>query len=548
MTDLEDSMAIQQYRYLTALPQADQQIFLAWRLLASDLPQTAFQIAYRQGDGDPWQPATTQPIADSTNALIKLSQPTTYQFRVVAGGNLASEIATVDAGAEATNLALDLPLDPADQPAGLVVGDLENDGRLGYVMTTKRQGTVWVVAYSHQGRLLWERNTNLPDRGGWDGSAHHVPILCWDLNGDGRTEVAFHSYLGTFPTDFYDQRLDEGECLTSVDGETGDLVWTSPWPARKSRVMMTVGHLRGLDQPASVVVLDETYGDVTLTAIDGQTGVQTWQVDQARPAGHNLDIADIDGDGRQEIICGGVCYNGDGTIRWQAEPFGHTDLSKPAKIDPARPGLQIWYAVEKDNPGVYLVDQNGKTIFKHAFRHAHFGWIARHAPDVPGLHPHTAEDARSEYGAEKAGMRQAERNPIFLPDGTIWLNLSEWQRKNFVPVHWAEGSTVSFIIRKENKRVVRLLADGQIEELTGGKLPEGGLYGRNLACVDVLGDYRENIITFDQARHRLMVLVNTALAHSRGYSPWDDFAYRHDRSQLGSGYYIYLSPPDTRIR
>jgi hypothetical protein len=104
MTDLEDSMAIQQYRYLTALPQADQQIFLAWRLLASDLPQTAFQIAYRQGDGDRWQPATTQPIADSTNALIKLSQPTTYQFRVVAGGNLASEIATVDAGAEAVRL------------------------------------------------------------------------------------------------------------------------------------------------------------------------------------------------------------------------------------------------------------------------------------------------------------------------------------------------------------------------------------------------------------------------------------------------------------
>ena len=83
-------------------------------------------------------------------------------------------------------------------------------------------------------------------------------------------------------------------------------------------------------------------------------------------------------------------------------------------------------------------------------------------------------------------MRERQHNPIFLPDGTEWLNLSEWQRKNFVPVHWAEGALVSFIIRKENKRIVQLLPNGDISELPNGKLPEGGTYGRNLACVDVV--------------------------------------------------------------
>ena len=39
----------------------------------------------------------------------------------------------------------------------------------------------------------------------------------------------------------------------------------------------------------------------------------------------------VDADGVQEVICGGVCYNGDGTVRWHAEPFGHTDISKPAR-------------------------------------------------------------------------------------------------------------------------------------------------------------------------------------------------------------------------
>ena len=50
-----------------------------------------------------------------------------------------------------------------------------------------------------------------------------------------------------------------------------------------------------------------------------------------------------------------------------------------------------------------------------------------------------------------------------------------------------------------------------------------------------------------EERNRLVVLSNPTLAHRRGTSPVEDFEYRHDRSQTGSGYYIYLSPPDTAV-
>jgi len=406
-----------------------------------------------------------------------------------------------------------------------------------------------MFAYSHEGKLLWEIDTKLPTSGGWDGSTLHVPFLCWDINCDGRTEVAFHSFKGQFPSENYENGI-SGELLTVVDSETGDLVWETPWPGVKPRVMMTVGHLQGIDKPANLIILDGTYasdGYVLLTAINGKTGKIDWQVKQKRPAGHNLDIGDIDEDGIQEVICGGVCYNGDGTVRWEAEPFGHTDISKPARINPNIDGLQIWYAVENGNPGVYLVDKEGKTIFKEAFRHAHYGWIARHTAKVQGLHPHTAEDARHEFGGAQAGMRGEGHFPIFLPDGSHWLNLTDWQRKNFVPVHWDEGPEVVFAIRKENKRIVRLKENGDIEDLPYSKLPEDGRYGRNLLCADVIGDFRENIVTVDEKSDSLIVLANPNIAHRRGYSPYDNFEYRHDRSQHGSGYYIYLSPPDTTV-
>ncbi|MDA1190781.1 MAG: hypothetical protein O3A46_03745 [Candidatus Poribacteria bacterium] len=525
-------------RYLVGLPRGKQRVFLSWRLLADDAPHEPFHVERLENSG--WKRVTTEAITGGTCFEETAPSREPHAYRVVDGAGAPSESVNVDPRAEATCGALDVPLNPDDTFHALILGELENNGRMGYVLRTERHGTVWIVAYAHNGRHLWETDTRLPSVGGWDGSTLHVPFLCWDVNDDGRSEVVFPRFNGRYPTTSYDL-AEPGERLVAVDGATGNVVWETEWPAVKSRVMMTVGHLLGIDRHAHIVVLDETYRDVTLTAIDGKTGETFWRVDQARPAGHNLDIADIDGDGVQEVICGGVCYNGDGTVRWEAEPFGHTDLSKPAKIDPTRDGLQIWYAVESNNTGVYLVDKNGKTIFKEHFHHAHYGWVARHTLS-PGLHPHCAEDRRRE---SQQGMD--EHFPIFLSDGTHWLNLTDWQRKNFVPVHWDASPIVNFIIRKENKRVVRLLESGEIEDVPGGKLPEGGLYERNLACMDILGDFRENIVTVDMERHRLIVLVNPTVTNVRGYSPSDDFEYRHDRSQLGSGYYIYLSPPETIV-
>ena len=521
-----------QDRRLIALPRGKGRVFLSWRLLKSDPGSATFFV--EQMLNGTWRFPADVAVADSTTIEFEADGEGPQQFRIIAPDGTPSETATCDPSAEASLIAREHDLDPDARVQGVIIGDIQNNGRYGFAVRSAKGGTIWMTAIGLDGERLWEIDTRLPEHGGWDGSMQHVPFLMWDLNGDGRTEVAFHAYEGTYPTEDYDEAT-EGELFRVVDGATGETVWDAPWPAIRSRVMMTVGHLDGIDQPASVVVLDETYGDVTLTALKGVDGSVKWRIDQARGAGHNLDIADIDEDGIQEVLCGGVCYNGDSTLRWEAEPFGHTDLSKPCRIDPDREGMQIWYAVEKENTGVYLIDKEGKTIWKHPFKHAHYGWIARHAPGVPGLQPHTAEDSR---------RSEQDHYPIYLSDGSTWLNLTDWQRKNFVPVHWDEGQEVVFIIRKEDKRVVRLLESGEIEDLPEGKLPETAEYGRNLGCVDVLGDYRENIVTVDPVNHKLLVLANPSTMSTRSHSPVESFEYRHDRSQLGSGYYIYLSPPE----
>lgn len=529
------------HRFLIALPRGHNAVTLAWRLLDTDAPDAAFQIERRQPETG-WQRATEIPITTATSTQDIPPTPGAWQYRVLDPAGTLSETITVDSTADPTCVVRAIPLDPDDNPQGLIIGDLQNNGQMGYVAKTIRGNDIWIQAFTHTGTLLWQTNTHLPAAGGWNGSTNHVPLLAWDVNNDGRTEVVFRITTKPYPGEIHSQTGPD-EQMIAVDAETGQTLWQAPWPGRHPREMMTVGHLRGFDKPAYIVVQDETYGDIRLIAVDGRDGSIFWAVDQPRPGGHNLDIADIDEDGVQEVIAGGICYSGDGTVRWQAEDFGHTDISKPARIDPARPGLQIWYAVESNNPGVYLVDNTGQTVFHEPFAHAHYGWVARHTTAHPGLQPHTAEDARR----QERGMRDAPHNPIFLPDGSHWLNLTEFQRKNFVPVHWDERPEVCFIIRKENKRVVRLLPTGDIKDIPNAKLPESATYGRNLVNADIVGDFRENIVTFDHQSNAILVLANPTPATRRGYSPWRNTEYRHDRSQHGSGYYVYLSPPRTDI-
>ena len=535
------------YRYLVGLATGGS-VCLSWRLLESDAPDMPFWVERATVEGDisgSWERLTPEPLRDRTNYEDHQPYQGTYDYRVVDGEGRISETVRQSFGVPRSNVALRVPLPLNDDVQGIIVGDLENNGRMGYVVRCARGGTIWLIAIGHEGKQLWRYDTHLPVHGGWDGSMNHCPWAAWDVNHDGRTEVLVHDYPvdGAYPTEDYSTAID-GETMTCLDGETGEVVWCVPWPAQQSRVMMTLAYLRGRDEAPCMVVQDETYGPVDLTALRGEDGGVFWQVHQTRPGGHNLDVADIDEDGVQEVICGGMCYNGDGTVRWEAEWFGHTDINKPAYIDRSLPGKQIWYAVEGDNPGVYLVDNEGRTLWKEPYRHAHFGWVARHTAQIQGLQPHTAEDGRVEYGAGDAGMRQVEHNPIFAFNGRHWQNLTEEQRKCFVPVHWDARPEVCFVMRKRNKRVVRLAPSGEIVDLPDGTLPETAVFGRNMVCVDVCGDYREEIVTVDEADNSLIVLSNMTPHDYRGYSPAETFEYLHDRSQLGSGYYLYLSPPN----
>lgn len=517
-------------RFLTALPRGNHQVYLSWRLLKQDASLAPF-VVQRRRPHDSWATISVTPITASTDFVDTVAQDAVYEYRILQDDQPSSPV-QVDTAIPPTNLAFEFPLcyPPQRYPYLFAIGDLENDGRYGVVIMESDQGRIHACAYSLSGKRLWQIDSGLPDRGGWDGRGHHVPCVVYDINGDGRMEVLFHKGPGHAFTDNFYAQAGPDETLIAVDGETGETIWETVWPATRPRVMFTAGYLRGRDQTPSIVVLDGTYRDVALTAIDGQTGQIQWRVEQSRPAGHNLDIDDVDEDGQMEVIAGGICYRGDGTVLWEAEPFGHTDVSKPAKFLPDQPGLQTLYLVEKENPGVYLVDAQGKTLWHVPFGHAHWSWIGRY--DVGG-------DALMIHAAEK-GERQYF--PIFFPDGQEWLEITRQQAHRYAAVGWAADGVTCFAHRKE-KRIFRLDDHGRPLPIAGSELPMGTQFGRWQICVDLIGDFRENFACIDYDKGTFFVAQNPQPTGKRALSPVEDFRYRHERSQLGSGYYTYIAPP-----
>ena len=75
------------------------------------------------------------------------------------------------------------------------------------------------------------------------------------------------------------------------------------------------------------------------------------------------------------------------------------------------------------------------------------------------------------------------------------------------------------------------------------RVPQGSLFGRHQICVDMVGDCRENFGCVDYTKGTFYVAQNPRPAGRRALSPIEDFQYRHERNQLGSGYYTYIAPP-----
>ena len=391
-------------RGLVAVRYSTSSVYVGWRLLATDPDDIAFNL-YRV-TGTTTNKLNALPLTNTTDYVdttATLSLTNIYFVRPVIGGieQMPCTAFVLPANAPTRQY---IPVPLQKPPGGTTpdgtnytysagdcsAGDLDGDGEYELVLKwdpsnakdnsqSGYTGNVFLDAYKLDGTFMWRIDLGINIRAG----AHYTQFMVYDLNGDGRAEVACKTAPGTIdgqgnfvimPGDnpYADYRNSSGyilsgpEYLTIFDGLTGAALWTtnyipprgnvSSWGDsygnRVDRFLACVAYLDGV-RP-SLVMCRGYYTRAVLAAWDwrGARLTQRWVFDTWNgyssyegQGNHNLSVGDVDGDGRDEIVYGACAIDHDGRGLYTTR-LGHGDAMHLSDLDPGRPGLEVWQCHE----------------------------------------------------------------------------------------------------------------------------------------------------------------------------------------------------------
>lgn len=375
-------------------------IYIGWKMLGTDPENVTFDL-YRDGEM-----VNEQPIQTSTNYLDPNGTiESKYQVRVNNGsGNPVTEEVNVWSE-QYLSISLDKPeggvtpdsVEYTYSANDASVGDLTGDGNYEIILKWEPSnskdnsqsgytGNVYFDAYTLDGEKLWRIDAGKNIRAG----AHYSQFLVYDFDGDGKAELVMKTADGTIDgrgqvigdpdADYRNSKgyiLDGPEFLTVFNGETGEAMetidyfpprgkvsdWGDNYGNRVDRFLAGVAYLDG-ERP-SFVMARGYYTRAVLAAYNWRDGklTQEWVFDSndegnkayAGQGNHSLAIADVDGDGKDEIIYGASVINHDGK-GLHSTGWGHGDANHVSDLDPNRPGLEIFETYEdKSSPVGYAI-------------------------------------------------------------------------------------------------------------------------------------------------------------------------------------------------
>jgi rhamnogalacturonan endolyase len=377
-------------RGLVAVRTGPNQVYIGWRLFGTEPSHTGFNI-YRGG-----VKVNRKPITNSTNYVDNTGANSTYTIRPVIHGRelKASEPASVWA-----QQYLSIPLQaPAGgtTPDGVAytyqandcsAGDLDGDGQYDIVLkwdpTNAKDnsqsgytGNVYLDAYKLNGTRLWRIDLGRNIRAG----AHYTQFMVYDLDGDGKAEVACKTGDGTIDgagtvigDASADHRNSSGyilsgpEYLSIFNGKTGKAMatvdylpargtvssWGDNYGNRVDRFIAAIAYVDG--RRPSLIMGRGYYTRLVRVAWDWRHGQLTrrWTFDSndsvhaayAGQGNHQMTVGDVDGDGRDEICNGPSTINDNGSGLY-VNGLGHGDALHMTDMDPDRPGQEVWQCHE----------------------------------------------------------------------------------------------------------------------------------------------------------------------------------------------------------
>jgi rhamnogalacturonan endolyase len=236
--------------------------------------------------------------------------------------------------------------------------------------------------------------------------------------------------------------------------------------------------LRGAGRRSDVLVKDR-YSNVT--AYDDKLNM-LWRFHGN--TGHYPAVADVDGDGREEVMIGYTLVDDDGSVLWSIEVADHQDAIAIAPIGSDREELLI--ALACGEGGTVVCNTSGRILWRERTGHVQRLTAARVRDDVPGLQIATKTfwgnpDIICLYDAKGEMLESVE-----ISGGGAVLS----------PVNW-RGDGVELLLTSGSLRLGGML-DGRLRRVV--EFPEDGHPTLCAEAIDLMGDPRDEIVLWDLDR------------------------------------------------
>lgn len=548
-------------RGFVAVP-AENGMFLSWRFLGTDSTDLMFNV-YKNGEL-----LNKKPIADVTNYTDESYDASKDINAVYTLVPVVNKKEQTDRAESALNFGGEyLPVPVKQYEVGdydindASVGDLDGDGQYEIVVRRNpanmnvQSRTVYPLleAYELDGTHMWTI-----DIGPNEINTVDINFIVYDLDGDGKAEVVMRSFEGTIDgagnkigdtdgdgvTDYSKlgsalvimkdrQYLSKGpEFLSMYDGETGEEVartdllpsryplesWLNSYDEgkttkRASHYALCVAYLDG--ETPSIVHFRGAWAACKAAAWNIKNGEfeLRWTVDcenKSTPENlfntgyHSIAVADVDYDGKDEIITGAAAIDDDGSIMYVVT--GTTEDGTRVKLGH---GDAFDVAVMSSDTYEYFV------------------WACRETANLPvniGLHSAlTGEIVFGETKPKDTGRsRAADIDPtsrgweMWGSTGTPLMAFSGEVLSEICPssmnmkMYW-DGDLLAELLDHDNNSEMTIYKwDWEKKVMNtvltaGGSASNGGTKGQTCLVADMLGDWREELIvrTADNTEMRI---------------------------------------------
>lgn len=590
-------------RSLVAIRKSDSEVYIGWRLLGTDSPDTVFDI-YRSANGAAPIKLNSAPIAVTTDFLDTKADASVSNSYFVRPSVNGTELPA----SNSFGLSADSPVQqylnvPLQRPAGgtaqqapgnttgqsaytynandASVADLNGDGTYEIVLkwdpsnsrdnaSAGLSGPVIIDAYTLEGKRLWRIDLGKNVRAG----AHYTQYMVYDLDGDGKAELVCKTADGTvdgvgavvgdatkdwrsltIPSDSdvpapttsdqrYGKILSGPEYLTVFNGETGaamasDIYVPTRYPLdswggiggngnndstgnRVDRFLAAVAYLDGV-RP-SVVMARGYYGRSVLAAWDWRNGklTQRWVFDSQNRqnpysgmGAHSISVADVDQDGRDEIVYHSMVVDDNGQGLYSTG-LRHGDATHVSDLVPTRPGLEV-FGVHESEGNTIPLQTPGSTM--HDARTGQILWSNNPGLDVGrGM---CADIDPAFFGAEcwgaPGGTRESQTGTPIYPQTPNSTNFAVWWDAD-LSRELEDGISVTKWNPVTRTTSTLLSATGSASN--------NGSKSNPAITADLLGDWREEVVWRASDNNSLRVYTTTIPATNRFYTLMHDRQYR----------------------